>query len=557
MNSGAWIHFDTLFNGFMKRKWSKYTHLNNLNIELEVKGTLRISIINKERERDGTVTNRCIDEIEVVCPERKWIKIPVKQFDHDGMYTFSMYAISNNCFVYGGFYSSDIPEDKIRQVKIGIAICTYRREEYILRNLGIIKKRIERQQSALKNHLEVFISDNGNTLNDLIKPEEYVHLYGNKNVGGAGGFTRCLIEILNNPQLEVTHALLMDDDVTIEPEAIFRTFTFLSILKDEYLDVFIGGSMMRLDKQTIQTESGAVWNKGKLESLKHNLDLRTCESCLYNDIEESCDYNAWWYCTIPMKFVRMDNLPLPIFIRGDDVEYGLRNAKTVVHLNGICVWHEPFENKYSSMMYYYILRNMFIDNAVRGIDFPLKQAIGIYLSQWNNEIQLCRYKNAHLLTQGIEDYLKGIDWLKTTDAEQLNQEIRENGYKMTSAVELSFNWKYKDYIDALNYSKPKDGIITKMRIKTGLMRHKKVIVAPTFDPIPRRCVDARKILNYDYASGKGFITKYNRKKYKVEKKYRNHIVKMMKKKYNRVTEEFDKRSNEIMNIDFWNQYLGL
>lgn len=34
-------------------------------------------------------------------------------------------------------------------------------------------------------------------------------------------------------------------------------------------------------------------------------------------------------------------------IRGDDIEYGLRNCKRLVTLNGICVWHEPFESKYS------------------------------------------------------------------------------------------------------------------------------------------------------------------------------------------------------------------
>ncbi|RAZ20198.1 glycosyltransferase family 2 protein, partial [Klebsiella oxytoca] len=64
-----------------------------------------------------------------------------------------------------------------------------------------------------------------------------------------------------------------------------------------------------------------------------------------------------------MELVRKDNLPLPIFIRGDDLEYGLRNMKTLILMNGICVWHEPFENKYSSFLAYYVIRNRLIDNA--------------------------------------------------------------------------------------------------------------------------------------------------------------------------------------------------
>ena len=111
-------------------------------------------------------------------------------------------------------------------------------------------------------------------------------------------------------------------------------------------------------------KSGAAWNGGALNSLKHGLDMRLLDSCLYNEYEEYTEFNAWWYCCFPLKVVREDNLPLPIFIRGDDLEYGLRNMKTLILLNGICVWHEPFENKYSSYLEYYIVRNQLIDNVV-------------------------------------------------------------------------------------------------------------------------------------------------------------------------------------------------
>ena len=56
-------------------------------------------------------------------------------------------------------------------------------------------------------------------------------------------------------------------------------------------------------------------------------DFNCDEEILYNEIEEHSDYSAWWYCCMPMRVVREDNLPFPLFIRGDDVEYGLRNIK--------------------------------------------------------------------------------------------------------------------------------------------------------------------------------------------------------------------------------------
>mgnify|MGYP006976954123 FL=1 len=108
--------------------------------------------------------------------------------------------------------------------------------------------------------------------------------------------------------------------------------------------------MLRIDKPNMQVESGASWNAGDLISNKANLNMNVTWDCLFNEIEEYTEFNAWWYCCFPMDVVSEENLPLPIFIRGDDLEYGLRNMKHLILMNGICVWHEPFENKYSSFL---------------------------------------------------------------------------------------------------------------------------------------------------------------------------------------------------------------
>ena len=93
-------------------------------------------------------------------------------------------------------------------------------------------------------------------------------------MGGAGGFTRDLIEILeHNDIFQITHILLMDDDIVIEPESLVRTFMLLCLLREEYLDAFIGGAMLRLDRQYIQVEAGAVWDAGCLETAQNESGL--------------------------------------------------------------------------------------------------------------------------------------------------------------------------------------------------------------------------------------------------------------------------------------------
>ena len=151
---------------------------------------------------------------------------------------------------------------------------------------------IENPDSPLYGRVEVFISDNGKTLKEYGLTSDKVHIFPNKNAGGAGGFTRGLIEIFRCPEKGITHALLMDDDVVIEPQALERTYMLLALRRETYQDMFVGGAMLRLDEQAVQFEAGAVWHAdtGMMHPLKSGLDLRNCESCLYNEMEEYVNY---------------------------------------------------------------------------------------------------------------------------------------------------------------------------------------------------------------------------------------------------------------------------
>jgi len=60
------------------------------------------------------------------------------------------------------------------------------------------------------------------------------------------------------------------------------------------------------------------------------------------------DYNGWWMCLIPTKVIREIGLSLPLFIKWDDSEYGLRAKKhgfNTVSLPGSAVWHVSWIDK--------------------------------------------------------------------------------------------------------------------------------------------------------------------------------------------------------------------
>lgn len=556
---GEKYDFSTYFNGFSIGKWKKYTNIEHVSLGLWVKGHCRISLVQNFLDETG-VDTICLDSYEIDTKETLKEIFPYRYLKNEGILGFQIECIGAQAWIFDGGYEVDVQEKNTQEVNIAINICTYRREKYILDNLEILRKAfLENNTSPLYGHLQVFVSDNGKSLPYEEINTEHIHIFPNKNVGGAGGFTRGLIEILHaQEQIQNTHVLMMDDDVRIEPEALFRTYMMLKLRKQEYQDAFVGGAMLKLDAPFLQAEAGALWNGGKIISNKKQYDLRRLELCLDNEKEVPADYHAWWYCCIPMSRISEDNLPLPIFIRGDDVEYGLRNMKHLILLNGICVWHESFENKYSSFLQYYITRNMLYDNALHVEKFGLFRFLLKLYAVVARELVFYRYKNIKLIFKGVEDFYKGVAFLKQTDGEQLHQAIMGMGYKQ------EYIDRPKDYSDKLEHDKTKR-IAAKQKIKSCLLlngfffparskEYKTVSMA--------RCqvqdfYRQKNVINYDASSGKAFMTQKSfRKTFEalfglLGITFQSIFI------FNRKKKHFKQEAAQIMTEEFWREYLEM
>ena len=105
-----------------------------------------------------------------------------------------------------------------------------------------------------------------------------------------GGFTRTCSNIC---EMIVLHMfLLMDDDAVISPEAIERTYTLLTLLKEKYRMAVIGGSLLREDLPTLQYECGACWNDGDIVANNHNFDMTQLKNVVINEQIQKAEYTA-------------------------------------------------------------------------------------------------------------------------------------------------------------------------------------------------------------------------------------------------------------------------
>ncbi len=552
------VVFDTYFNGFSIEKWKKYTIVDKPSINLELEGNFLVTLCSKVFLHGEVMRKELVRE-EISTAKKKAFSLDFGNADK-GMLYFELKALSDDSIFYGGYYEDTTIEKPLRTPKIAIDICTFKRETYIQKNIGLLNQNIfENTDSPLQNQLEVFISDNGKTLDIDELSNGHIHIVQNKNTGGAGGFTRGLIEILKDDnKYGITHALLMDDDITIDTESIEKTYTILSLLNDTYADAFIGGAMLRIDKQNMQVESGASWNAGELISNKSNLNMDVTWDCLVNEIEEYTEFNAWWYCCFPISVVSEENLPLPIFIRGDDLEYGLRNMKNLILMNGICVWHEPFENKYSSFLEYYIIRNRLIDNTFHFPNWGKKELKKAVWQQWKGEVKRYRYKNIYLHTRGVSDYLRGTKFLLNTDGEKLHQEIMAAGYKASPVSEISEPFHYNKYESSRTMKvNPIHDIIRKLTFNGYFLPAGRTRTVSMAQATPYQVWRAKKIVYYDVTANKAF---------ECERSYKQLVLTFLLVlglnieidfKYNAAKKDYQKNGYKLKSLGFWKKYLDL
>lgn len=415
------LTLDTYFNCFSYSKYQQYTHASVLEIHARVQGEVQLCLMKaelkgKKIQRTALLTrhvhNEQLDEVTML--------YDFSRETGNGFLYLEVTALSKTAVFAGGYYASPVPPEQINRTKLAAVICTYKREEYVKRNLQHLNSSIFTQDSKIADHIEILVIDNGQTLSTEQIQTSHITLYPNKNYGGSGGFTRGIIEALKRKS-EFSHVLLMDDDILLESSVLVKTIRFLQIVREEHQDLAIGGSMLRLDTMNIQHEAGGRWTGYNVDTSRANIALTNIKNLLQNEQFDQTDFCGWWYVAIPLMIVDANNLPMPYFIKNDDIEYGMRVTKKLDFFNGIGVWHEPFEKKLSLPLEYYYTRNILITNAIHEE------------SVWNSIYTLIRrvgkcmvrrnYSASKIPLKAVDDLFRGFDYFKAIESDLFHKEL--------------------------------------------------------------------------------------------------------------------------------------
>lgn len=554
------LSFCTYYNSFSLNKWRKYTNLTSLLLELRLKGSFRVDIYTRYLTAGDYLEKLLVTTIiNNDLPQESLFDVS-EYINYDGLLYFEITALTPDCVFYSGKYKT---QQNIIKPNIGICICTYRREQYI-------KKYIENfELYNLNSNLYTFISDNGNTL-----PNEWngdrIFIFKNKNYGGAGGFTRGLLEVKKHNQISdqhISYIVLMDDDIVIDFNIFERLSSFLALRKPEYENYFVAGSMCSLDYPFLQYEKTASWRGDHFIQSGASYDLRDINLIVTNEREDKLNRCSagWWFSCFSEKMVTPNNYPFPCFFRGDDMEFTIRNGSKIISLNGINVWHEPFYKKYSIVSEnYYLYRNGLVINALYNPEFGFRNTIKYLGRQFIINLVKYDYRSAELIIKALDDYCKGVVFFETTNPEELNKELSKYNYLMSPINQDIEEYRFED----LNYNiyqkadKSKLGAIIRHLTFNGylipqLFFHPFDFALVGFGARYINFYKTKKVYNYDPFAQKGYFTSISKRKaLKLTLAFFKRAI-FLKKNFNQIQSDYQSNFWKIQTVDFWKKYLNI
>ena len=492
MKRGAVLSLDTYFNSMPVSQYLEYTDIKDISVYVKTRGHFRAETVLLSQEGE-----QILKSTEIFSDGESEIFNDTVNTEKSAAILFArLTALDDNCIFEGGFYKTSASGGNIR---IAIAVCTYKREEYIIRNALNFSRIFGNSDSV-----SYFIADNACTLEKNDLPEnDNIHLFHNRNLGGSGGFSRGIYEILESGE-DYTHIILTDDDINIDWRVLEKLSSFLSLLKPEFSELCAGGGMFDRDCQCVQYEAGALCRNRSLEGIEMNLDMSDRNNILRAMSAEKPDYCGWWCCCMPVSMVRKNGFPLPLFIKFDDVEYALRGKMNFIMPVGICVWHENFEKKYQPLLEYYITRNSLITYSLENDNLPLKTIIRNFMSTISGLVFMQRYKTADIIIKAYEDYLKGAEFLENNDEEKYHRLL---GSGMPREISLDEIYKKEKNIVCGNAEQYHISRFKKYLTLNGMFVSKKEVPLLNIRQYcTELCYGYKKTIQYNPKSNTGYIT---------------------------------------------------
>lgn len=363
--AGRRVSFASYFNAFPASYWQHWTNVKRVRLELTTSGSGTVLVYRSNSQG----AQQRVESRRVAGSETSTFDLPLKTFGDGGWYWFELEADDDGLVLERGTWLTDAKQKSSGKASLGTT--TFNKPDYCVNTLDALAQSpevldlIDRifiiDQGAQKVADESGFSAVSGTLGDQLE------IITQANLGGSGGFSRSMAEVLKRDESDFL--ILLDDDVKIEPESILRTIAFARHSKKPTI---VGGHMFDLLNRPvlhayaeIVDEKPFIWRPQHRGLFPHDFRTTNLRQTRWMHSRMDADYNGWWFCLIPKKVIQEIGLSLPAFIKWDDAEYSLRAREhgfATVTLPGAALWHVSWLDKDDSIDWqaYFHARNRIV-----------------------------------------------------------------------------------------------------------------------------------------------------------------------------------------------------
>ncbi|MFC7450460.1 glycosyltransferase [Rhodococcus daqingensis] len=408
--------FCTYFNAFPASYWRRWSILTSVVLRLELSGHGRVDVYRSKADSSRIhVEGREFQDGDAALE----FEVELAPFEDGGWIWFDITSDTEVVLESAGWYA---PMEAPGEASVAVGIPTFNRPTDCVKALtalgsdplvmDVVKAVIIPDQGTRKVRDEPGFTEAAAILGDRLA------MHDQANLGGSGGYSRIMYEALKTTDCQ--QILFMDDDIEIEPDSILRALALSRFAKTPTL---IGGQMLNLQERSHLHSMGEVVNRGifmwsAAPNVEYDHDFsqyplkdRENSKLLHRRID--VDFNGWWMCMIPRQVAEEIGQPLPLFIKWDDVEYGLRAREAgypTVTMPGAAIWHMAWSDKDDAIDWqaYFHLRNRLVVAALhmpgngRGLVVNTVKATLKHL--------LClEYSTVAIQNKAIADFLQGPD----------------------------------------------------------------------------------------------------------------------------------------------------
>lgn len=410
------VSFATYFNAFPASYWRRWTTFDSVRLTARMRGHGNL-IVYRSTSKGHSLRAEVIS-VNSAESQTYTLDLTLKPFIDGGWYWFDVEATHEGFVLEEATWGFET--DRTRSGTVSIGITTFNRPDFCVDQLV----RLSEAPDVLAIIDEIIVVDQGNQkVSDEPRFPAVSTALGSKlriieqrNLGGSGGFSRAMMETAQKGDSD--YVLLLDDDVVSELEGIHRAVAMADLAKQV---VLVGGQMLSLYDRTVMHAYGEAiqkyrWFWGPAPATVHGHDWgrKPLRSTPWLHRRIDVDYTGWWMSLVPTAVIREIGLSMPMFIKWDDAEFGLRAGQAgfpTVTMPGAAVWHVPWTEKDDTLDWqaYFHERNRLVSGLLHS---PYERGGKLVRESLENHVKRLmsmQYSTGEIIMMALQDVLDGPD----------------------------------------------------------------------------------------------------------------------------------------------------